>query len=105
MLSLIVLEIESLIHIERISKTIFDDAIFSANKTHINLLSPNKRAINDTSEYNNRSKQIEPDLRLNEGLVEKDAFQQVFNPSASLFDLCKTCNENSLEILTKYNSK
>jgi hypothetical protein len=87
-----VLEIESLFHNKRISEKFFDEIIFNANNRQ-------------TSFASNKTVFFEIDLKLNEVNSTAQDLSIRQNENLSLFEYCKTCNENSLNLITEYNSK
>jgi hypothetical protein len=88
-LSLIVLEIESLFHNKRISEKFFDEIIFNANNRQTSFASNKTVFETDLNEVNSTAQDLS--IRKHENF--------------SLFEHCKTCNENSLNLITEYNSK
>lgn len=83
--------------------------MFSANRMHENSFYSNK-LINDTFELNRLENDKEQNKRILEA-IRVETVQDYFNLTVIqrkdllLFELCKTCNDNSLQIISKYNSK
>ncbi len=111
MLTLIVLEIESLFHNKRITDTIFNELIYSANRMHANSYYSNK-IINETIYKFDNDKLKINDLE-NKNLIKNlnaNSVDNYFNltiiqrKNALLYEFCKSCNDDSLEIITIYNS-
>lgn len=99
LLAFIVLQIESIFHNKRILETIFSEIIESASRLHES--SNNFKQINATNNFiydvneNNNFKVDTVDEYFNLTIIQKDS-----RPT----DLCKACNQNSLRIITNYNS-